>query len=276
MQSSLTHLVPLNRMYLFTELILLIYLFGVDFGMCKYRLVKVAASTEIDLSEIEMYARHLIYWRRARTIIPVHRRGIYIVAPTAPLSNLASHKKIFARKFPGLPSLPRLLHSISAHEPRPFGNLIPEHALRETYLEALAWMLRYGYLAQIRTFIWLRISSKVKKAAAEAEAERKEMESDDEDEADIVFHKLERKDNDVDEDTILNEPERANVLERSWMDKIVEGQSARTREMFWKVVKYMNGRCAFEDIAGREGIDRRDMRQLLAAIKEHIIVSRHW
>ncbi|KAK9239220.1 nitrogen permease regulator of amino acid transport activity 3-domain-containing protein [Lipomyces kononenkoae] len=265
-------------------------------------LLKVAASSELSLSDAETYARHLIYWRRARIIIPVHRRGIYIVVPTAPLSRLRTHSKLFAKAFPSLPSLPRMLEEISSHEPRPYGTLIPSHHLRERYLDALAWLLRLGYLAQLRTFIWLRISKAVKRSVAHDDRLRKVLESSraeyddddyDDDSHDIVLSdtspnsrrqgddaavslsQLLAEDNQL-EDTIILEPDRANVLERKWMDKIVAGQNEAIVELFWKVAKYMNGRVAFEDVPGKEGIERRDLRTLLAIVKEHIIISRHW
>ncbi|KAK9370747.1 nitrogen permease regulator of amino acid transport activity 3-domain-containing protein [Lipomyces kononenkoae] len=262
-------------------------------------LLKVAANSELSLSDAETYARHLIYWRRARVIIPVHRRGIYIVAPTAPLSRLRTHSKLFAKAFPSLPSLPRMLEEISSHEPRPYGTLIPSHHLRERYLDALAWLLRLGYLAQLRTFIWLRISKAVKKSVAYDDRLRNVLENsraesdDDDDSHDIVLSnttsnsrpqgdnatlslsQLLAEDNQL-EDTIILEPDRANVLERKWMDKIVAGQNESIVELFWKVAKYMNGKVAFEDVPAKEGIERRDLRTLLAIVKEHIIISRHW
>ncbi|KAK9494086.1 nitrogen permease regulator of amino acid transport activity 3-domain-containing protein [Lipomyces doorenjongii] len=268
-------------------------------------LLKVSANTELSFRDAESYARHLIYWRRARIIIPVHRRGIYIVAPTAPLSCLRTHSNMFAKTFPSLPSLPRILEEISSHEPRPYGTLIPSHSMRETYLEALAWLLRLGYLAQLRTFIWLRISKTIKQSVANDERLRKVLESsrgeydhdedeeDDDDRYDIVLsdtvlishrqgenaatslNQLFAKENQL-EDTIILEPDRANVLERKWMDKIVAGQNEGIVELFWKVAKYMNGKVAFEDVPGKEGIERRDVRNLLAIVKEHIIISRHW
>ncbi|ODQ70837.1 hypothetical protein LIPSTDRAFT_74313 [Lipomyces starkeyi NRRL Y-11557] len=272
-------------------------------------LLKVSANTELSLRDAECYARHLIYWRRARIIIPVHRRGIYIVAPTAPLSwltpsSLRTHSKLFAKTFSSLPSLPRILEEISSHEPRPYGTLIPSHNMRERYLDALAWLLRLGYLAQLRTFIWLRISKAIKKSVANDERLRKVLESsrgeydhdeddDDDDGYDIVLsdiasisrrqgengaaslNQLFAEENQL-EDTIILEPDRANVLERKWMDKIVAGQNEGMVELFWKLAKYMNGKVAFEDVPGKEGIERRDVRNLLAVVKEHIIISRHW
>ncbi|KAK9387511.1 nitrogen permease regulator of amino acid transport activity 3-domain-containing protein [Lipomyces mesembrius] len=266
-------------------------------------LLKVSANTELSFRDAESYARHLIYWRRARIIIPVHRRGIYIVAPTAPLSCLRTHSNLFAKTFPSLPSLPRILEEISSHEPRPYGTLIPSHNMRERYLEALAWLLRYGYLAQLRTFIWLRISKTIKKSVANDERLRKVLErsrgeydhdeEDDDDGYDIVLSdtaSLSRRQaenvaasvNELFaaetqlEDTIILDPDRANVLERKWMDKIVAGQNEGIVELFWKVAKYMDGKVAFEDVPGKEGIERREVRNLLAIVKEHIILSRHW
>ncbi|KAK9323948.1 nitrogen permease regulator of amino acid transport activity 3-domain-containing protein [Lipomyces orientalis] len=265
-------------------------------------LLKVAASSELSLHDVESYARHLIYWRRARIIIPVHRRGIYIVAPTTPLSCLHSHSKLFAKAFPSLPSLPRMLEEISSQEPRPYGNIIPSHNMREKYLDALAWLLRLGYLAQLRTFIWLRISKDIKKSVAHDNRLRNALESsqngdivDDnsgyryatllsDNDAKSLSQKVDvesslnqafAEENEL-EDTIILEPDRATVLERKWMDKIVAGQNEGIVELFWRVAKYMNGKVAFEDVPGKEGIERRDVRNLLASVNEHIIISRHW
>ncbi|KAK9462907.1 nitrogen permease regulator of amino acid transport activity 3-domain-containing protein [Lipomyces oligophaga] len=270
-------------------------------------LAKVARKIELSPSEVETLAKYLIYWRRANTIIPLHRRGIYVVAPTAPLPSLRTHMEIFSASFPSLPALPMLLEELSVYEPRPYGSIIPTHELRETYLTALAWMIQHGYLAQIRTFLWLRVSKLIKQAVAEDEkieeslqqqkrsheerisAEKnRNSDEDDEDGEDIVFRKtgkhqfsksavhLEANLRPDYEDSVLLEPGRASVLERKWMEKIVAGMGQRTIELFWRLAKYMNGKVAFEDVPIKEQVERKDVRALLIAVKDHIIISRHW
>lgn len=119
----------------------------------------------LTVEQLKSFAFHLIYWRRAIVIPPVSARSVYIVSPMAPISlNMYYDITEFKKEFPNLPSLPHFLKLLSSpsKKPGPFASIIPSKDHRELYLNALGWLIRYGYVSQLHTFIWLKISRKVK------------------------------------------------------------------------------------------------------------------
>jgi len=127
---------------------------------------QISQSSGIPLPEIQFLASHLIYWRRARAIPPLHQRDTYIVSPNADMRKLASAASSFAKIFPTLPSLPYILSTLSSRL-RPWSNLIPSKDHKEAYMDILAWLMRGGWVTQLRTFAWVRVSGDIKQAVGE-------------------------------------------------------------------------------------------------------------
>lgn len=128
-------------------------------------LLKLSQMHSMSLKDLQFLARHLIYWRRARAIPPLRPRDTYIVSPNADLRALSAAIPAFTSRFPMLPPLPKILHSLSG-SPRPYGALIPTKDHRQAYMEILAWLMRGGWVAQLRSFGWVRVSPEVKAAVA--------------------------------------------------------------------------------------------------------------
>lgn len=296
----------------------------------KLQSEKSALST----SEVILFALHLIYWRRARVISPLNTRSIYIVSPMAPIT-ANFHRDIgkFKKEFPTVPSLPQMLKLLStrSRKPKQFASIIPSRDHKETYLSALAWLMRYGYVTQLHTYLWLKVSRKVKmKVEEDMEIElgriAKRSAEYGRSSSDKVDNKVDNKvvDNKVskpvdnsskvsgkvksspgtlddvidgikknlefssntpnisledDDDTILVDPGRASSLERRWINKIVHEECQLTPELtklFFKLLKFMNGRNSLEILLFKENLSRTEVRKLLGAIEEHIIYVRHW
>lgn len=132
---------------------------------------KLSNSAQISLTDVQLLARHLIYWRRAIAIPPLHQRDTYIVSPNADFRRLREACRTYEAQFPApLPTLPKLLADLS-DVPRPFGSLIPSQDHKDDYMLALAWLLRNGWVTQLRTFAYVRITSDIKQQARERERE---------------------------------------------------------------------------------------------------------
>ncbi|KAI9876152.1 MAG: Nitrogen permease regulator 3, partial [Watsoniomyces obsoletus] len=112
---------------------------------------KISVANQISLADIQLLSRHLIYWRRAIAIPPLHHRDTYIVSPNADMSKLVEASKSFEMAFPMMPSLPRIL-SLLSQTPAPFGTLIPSSDHKGEYYRVLAWLMRGGWVTQLRTF----------------------------------------------------------------------------------------------------------------------------
>lgn len=126
----------------------------------------------LHLPDMQFLARHLIYWRRARAIAPLHIRNIYIVSPNCDLRQLKDATPAFAQRFQALPSLPKMLQLLSA-KPIQYGYLIPSHDHKPAYMEILAWLLRGGWVTQLRTFAWVKVTPEIKATVA-AQMKRQE------------------------------------------------------------------------------------------------------
>lgn len=118
----------------------------------------------LDRGQVRSFAFHLIYWRRARMIQPLSTRATYIVSPMAPIaSRLGQDSHAFKSAFPTFPSLPQFLKLLSSMNAKPqrFATIIPSKDHRDGYIEALAWLVRRGYVTQLLTFVRLKISRKI-------------------------------------------------------------------------------------------------------------------
>lgn len=133
--------------------------------------LQISQLSGIPLPGIQFLASHLIYWRKARAIPPLHKRDTYIVSPNAEMSKLASASLKFAKAFPALPSLPKVLNLLST--PRAYSSLIPSKDHKEAYMEILAWLMRDGWVTQLRTFLWVRVPTHIKESVeSQGEPER--------------------------------------------------------------------------------------------------------
>ncbi|KAL8975180.1 MAG: hypothetical protein Q9197_000572 [Variospora fuerteventurae] len=122
--------------------------------------LQISQSSGIPLPDIQFLASHLIYWRKARAIPPLHQRDTYIVSPNADMSRLISATSKFAKAFPALPSLPKIMNLLST--PRAYSTLIPSKDHKEAFMNILAWLLRDGWVTQLRTFVWVRVPPHIK------------------------------------------------------------------------------------------------------------------
>ncbi|KIW06858.1 uncharacterized protein PV09_02534 [Verruconis gallopava] len=128
-------------------------------------LLKLSQRHSMPLKDVQFLARHLIYWRRARAIPPLHYRDTYVVSPNADMRALAAAVPAFAARFPTLPPLIKILQLLSG-PPKQYRMLMPSPDHRTAYMEILAWLMRGGWVTQLRTFAWIRVSREVKAAVA--------------------------------------------------------------------------------------------------------------
>lgn len=419
-------------------------------------LQRLSVLSGLDIQEVKMFANHLVYWRRAMAVLPLTSRSIYVVSPIAPIKNIYKDSPDFNRTFPNLPPLPTFLSmisDISTNKPKSISNIIPSRDHRDLYMDAIAWLFKRGYIIQLYTFLYLKITKEIKiKVAEEIEIEikrkqelkkksalidkdlsvtnengsdsdnmvtgnRVKTDASDIDDLDLtdgvdqsdgnvssnedsmielkdgersdkgtleidkngnnklgtrmtdnsaetniaqesngptnqsaatvsgvdnrpvngiqsgknnptdnlrdygsetqqnnttvpnqyIYNKESSKngeetskthypppsetesyynisgsydqiqfEEEEEEDTILLEPEYSSSVERRWIAKVVEGQPNEISNLFYKVLKYMNGRNAQEVFMTQENISRHDMKKLSDAVAEYIVVMRHW
>jgi hypothetical protein len=114
----------------------------------------VAQTNSISLDDIRMLAEHLIYWRRAMAIPPLHGRDTYILSPDSDNYKLPTASLAWKKAFPLAPPLPSFLATLSAL-PRPYKSFPPSRDHRATYMDMLGWLLRGGWVTQLRTYAYI-------------------------------------------------------------------------------------------------------------------------
>ncbi|CZR60808.1 related to RMD11 Protein required for sporulation and Meiotic nuclear Division [Phialocephala subalpina] len=126
--------------------------------LCKPTLsfLQVAQSNSIELTSLLILAQHLIHYRRAIALPPLHSREMYIVSPNCDSRKLPVASVAWKKAFPLAPSLPSFLAMLSA-APRPYKSFAPSKNHRPTYLDMLAWLIRGGWVTQLRTFAWILV-----------------------------------------------------------------------------------------------------------------------
>lgn len=258
---------------------------------------KLANSAQISLADVQLLARHLIYWRRAIAIPPLHQRDTYIVSPNADLRKLREACKSYEAQFSApLPSLPKLLASLS-DIPTPFGALIPSPDHKETYMFILAWLMRNGWVTQLRTFAYVRVSSEKKQLARDWERESRPSVSqsfnsasdggiqnpgDKENNSRPSFVSRRSSDGRRMLDrmaSLIKSPPRASPEESRWLaylhDSMLDGpdlshlDESERHELYryWPVLsKYFDGTTALESIPIREGLKRKVVWKLYAQL----------
>ncbi|KAG0134175.1 nitrogen permease regulator of amino acid transport activity 3-domain-containing protein [Tuber indicum] len=261
--------------------------------------LQISNSCGIPLHEIQVMARHLVHWRKARAIPPIHQRDTYIVSPNADMKKLHTLIPIYNTLFPTLQPLPKLLTLLSS-KPKPFSAFIPSRAHRPAYLEILAFLIRHGLATQLRNFAWLRVTRQIKRAVAAEErakkspadpplnsqSQEKEKERERERERDLtkmtssisslLSHKNDSDSEDEYEDSIILEPHQASSIESSWLEMMTRDQPPDIKALFDRIIKYLNGQHAIENIAVREGIARKDVGRVLGVFDGFVIYARHW
>ncbi|RDW71983.1 UPF0171-domain-containing protein [Coleophoma crateriformis] len=118
--------------------------------------LQVAQANSISLNDVKTLAQHLIYWRRAIPIPPLHARDTFIVSPNCDSRKLPNASLAWNKAFPLAPQLPTFLATLSA-APRHYKSFFPSKDHRGQYMDMLAWLIRGGWVTQLRTFCWIMV-----------------------------------------------------------------------------------------------------------------------
>ncbi|KAG4303861.1 hypothetical protein PORY_002749 [Pneumocystis oryctolagi] len=228
-------------------------------------LLKLSQQTNIPLKDIHVLAEHLIYWKRAIPIPPLHLRNIYFVSPAANMTKLKYQESLFRTLFPTLPPLPTILGQLS-RELHPFSFYIPSKNHRTIYLNVLTWLIRYGWVCQLKTFIWIKVSKEIKKAVMDKQ-KNEDVSSSDTFSSDPLEELT---------DSIIREPHQASKQERAWIEEIVSRKPLKYSILFNRIIKYFNGKNALEKISSLEGIPRKDIKEVLQVFENDLEKTYFW
>jgi len=266
---------------------------------------KISLASNISLGDMQILARHLCNWRRGLVIPPLNQRDTYIVSPNADMRKLKRACNAYKAQFSTLPSLAKILSALSG-TPRPWGTFFPSADHKEAYMQILAWLMRGGWVMQLRTFAFVRVDPDIKRAVKEkleeeeaeiAEQNAKKREEDGDEEQLSANHKRPsvvsrpgssggdiRKERRLRVDdsmaSLIMNPHRASPLESRYLEHIgdtlltakyshldlSEDDRAELKKYWPAFTKYFNGSDALEKIPVREGLKRKVVSDMLAGL----------
>lgn len=254
--------------------------------------LQISQTSGIALRDIQFLASHLVYWRRARAIPPLSQRDTYIVSPNADMQKLSSATASFGKRFPTLPPLPRTLNMLS-YVPRAYSTMIPSKEHKEAYMEILAWLLRDGWVTQLRTFAWIRVPGHIReRVLAETTKVEESVKSDPT--SILTTSPLPSPPSPTSsyknttiitppfKPSLIPNPGDASGLQSRYLTAIssfiLDKQGSERQSAWEKCGRYFDGRHALETIAVREGWKRKTVADLMAGWEELGILlrARHW
>ena len=261
-------------------------------------LQKHSTNLNLPVSDVLYLAQHLITWRKAKAITPLHPRNIYTTLPDAPTDKVPVLMQMYRRKFPALPSLPQILKMLSG-KPIQYGLLIPSKDHRAPYMEILAFLVRHGFVGQLKTYGWLRAQSSTDRRDEHAKPERPKYQASgmsllspqlrpsEDDNASVSSEQTAIQIVDakvVDESTsmpgsrqdiVLNPAnptdDDALILEHMWKSVEPDFQERHTR-----LLPYLDGEHALEEIAALEVMKRSSVEEWIGVLHRsgHLITFR--
>lgn len=259
---------------------------------------KLSVEHNISLNHITVLASHLIYYRRAVMIPPLNQGDTYILSPNADFRIIREACKNYEAQFPSsLPSLPKVLGFLSGI-PCPFRELIPSPDHKEIYMLLLAWLMRHGWVTQLRTFAYIRVGSDIKQQARNWERETRtsvsqSFSSGHDTKADDIRGPtrpsfVSRQSSDGRQSikngqsdkmtSLILSPPRATPEESRWLrylqESILDGSLGKYSQVErdelyqqWPTLsRHFDGITALETIATREGYKRQKVGDLLAKL----------
>ncbi|KAK1068755.1 Nitrogen permease regulator 3 [Friedmanniomyces endolithicus] len=256
-------------------------------------LLKLATNLNIPSNEILYLSHHLIKWRKARAILPLHPRNTYVLHHEAPIDKLVELIPIYAARFAALPTLPQMIKVLS-EKPMVYGLLIPSRDHREPYMEILAFLDRYGFVARLQTFGWLRVGSgdeqrgESERAVSGVSLLSPHFRPVEDDEVSVASERTvvttlpaegsgTRQDDGVLRERLILDPADPSTEEGEALDRIMDSLAdTELRERLPQMLKYFDGEHALEDIAVREGLKRAKVEEWIAMLQTegHLVTFR--
>ncbi|KAK0863949.1 Nitrogen permease regulator 3 [Friedmanniomyces endolithicus] len=256
-------------------------------------LLKLATDLNIPSNEILYLSHHLIKWRKARAILPLHPRNTYVLHHEAPIDKLVELIPIYAARFAAVPTLPQMIKVLSG-KPMVYGLLIPSRDHREPYMEILAFLDRHGFVARLQTFGWLRVGSgdeqrgESERAVSGVSLLSPHLRPVEDDEVSVASERTvvttlpaegsgTRQDDGVLRERLILDPADPSTEEGEAVDRIMDSLAdTELRERLPQMLKYFDGEHALEDIAVREDLKRAKVEEWIAMLQTegHLVTFR--
>ncbi|OTA28874.1 hypothetical protein BTJ68_08413 [Hortaea werneckii EXF-2000] len=222
-------------------------------------LQKHATNLSFPLATILQFAGHLLEWRKARLVAPLHPRNLYTTGPHAPNADVVQLAGVYSRQFPGLPPLPQMMKMLSGR-PIQYGLLIPSRDHRGPYMEVLGFLVRYGFVSRLRTFGWLGCGEHGHVQGLEQQQQQQQHQS----------QGRRRR-------LIILDPENMTEEEQTVVESIKEELvGGEVGENLNRLLPYLDGEHVLEDVAGQEEVKRAKVDQWFGALRAsgHLVTFR--
>ncbi|KAI8925788.1 nitrogen permease regulator of amino acid transport activity 3-domain-containing protein [Entophlyctis helioformis] len=238
------------------------------------------------LAQIYRLAAHLYFWRKARIIHVISNRNVYVVSPTAHLSNMSALSAEFSQRFPQL-VLAQFLQALST--PRPYHEIIPKRESRNyLFLEVITFLLRKSLVVQLHMYIYLIVPASICGAGAQTRSVSSPSPGSEVSPIDAYdgygwqhphqnhhYHQYQyREDGDVPAvgPTMIRDLSNPTPQEREWIAAMA-GTQPQLAELFTRMVPYFNGRYHVEEILYLESISRKELKMIIKEYRDAIVTT---
>ncbi|KXL51484.1 MAG: hypothetical protein FE78DRAFT_135741 [Acidomyces sp. 'richmondensis'] len=222
-------------------------------------LLKHSTILDIPLKDIIYLAQHLLKWRKARSIMPLHPRNTYVVSPQARVEVVPELVPIYARRFAGLPPLPQMLKMLSGR-PIKYGLLIPSKDHRAPFMDILAFFVRHGLVIQLKTYGWIKTFRTDRQSGGQSIRSVSHTS--------LLSPHLKAVDDDNESDIIRN-PMNPTSIESHAIERLLASIiEPELRDHFLQMLPFFDGKHALEEIAAQvQGLKRAKVEEWLAALE---------
>jgi len=250
-------------------------------------LLKHSTILDMPLQNIVYLARHLIKWRKARAIMPLHPRNIYVVSSQASAETVPELVPIYARRFAGLPPLPQMLKMLSGR-PIKYGLLIPSKDHRAPFMDILAFFVKHGLVIQLKTYGWLKTHNnegeaggQLNQSAAHISLLSPHLRHVDEDNESVQSEQsaitavaavpalIKQDENQETVESIIRNPMKPTRIEALAIERLrISITEPEIRERFLQVLPFFDGEHALEEIVAQvQGLKRAKVEEWLATLE---------
>ncbi|KAK6443218.1 Nitrogen permease regulator 3 [Oleoguttula sp. CCFEE 5521] len=204
-------------------------------------LSKIAAALAMSTTDILEMVRHLLHYRKARLIVPLHAGNVYTASPDLPLHRLEGLGVEWAHRFASLPGLLSLLPALGKRYTK-WGEMAEDRSERDIWMEGLAWLIRKDVLVLVKTVGWARLPKQ--------EHGEEDQES---------------------EWTLITDPAHLSEAEEYRVDLMIEELGKTDVELgnrLLEMLRLLDGEHALESFPARLGVKRAKFQTWMTVLKD--------
>lgn len=215
-------------------------------------LLKLSGKLNLHIEAVVFLATHLVKWRKARLVAPLHARNTYVADPQTNMDDLPRLETEYSKKFAALPDLKSILGMLGAQPPVVYGSCFPSRAHRDTYMDILAWLVRHKLVVRLRSIGWLCLEDPPPDLNGNTELSHHAGQNESSRPKRLIINPID-----------LSVPQQRHL--RTLLTNLEDGELDIVAA---RITSHLDGEHTLEDIASIEGLKRAKVEDCLQALRE--------